>query len=272
VYRWFLSRAMPVHDEHGQVARWFGSSTEVHEQKLAEQALRRSDKLAAMGRLAASVAHEINNPLASVTNALYLARIDESLSETTRGFLDLADQELTRVAQVATQTLRFYKQSTAPAVVDVGQIVEQVVAVYAARLRGLSVEVSREYGEDLMLYCLGDELRQVFANLISNALDAMADGGRLRVRVRRAGRRGMRVLVADTGSGIPAEVVPQIFEPFVSTKADTGTGLGLWVSDGIVRKHGGKIAVRSCTSEGRHGTVFAVFLPADGLKGGERAS
>ena len=272
VYRWFLSRAMPVHDEHGQVARWFGSSTEVHEQKLAEQALRRSDKLAAMGRLAASVAHEINNPLASVTNALYLARIDESLSETTRGFLDLADQELTRVAQVATQTLRFYKQSTAPAVVDVGQIVEQVVAVYAARLRGLSVEVSREYGEDLMLYCLGDELRQVFANLISNALDAMADGGRLRVRVRRAGRRGMRVLVADTGSGIPAEVVPQIFEPFVSTKADTGTGLGLWVSDGIVRKHGGKIAVRSCTSEGRHGTVFAVFLPADGLKGGEGAS
>ena len=272
VYRWFLTRAMPVRDEQGKIARWFGSSTEVHEQKLAEQALRRSDKLAAMGRLAASVAHEINNPLASVTNALYLARIDESLSETTRGFLDLADQELTRVAQVATQTLRFYKQSTAPARVDVGQIVEQVVTVYAARLRGLSVEVTRDYGDDLMLYCFGDELRQVFANLIGNALDAMGNGGRLHVRVRRAGQRGLRVVVADTGSGIPAEMISQIFEPFVSTKADTGTGLGLWVSDGIVRKHGGKITVRSCSGEERHGTVFAVLLPVDGLKGGEAAS
>jgi PAS domain S-box-containing protein len=278
VYRWFLSRAMPVRDELGQVVRWFGSSTEIHEQKLAEQALRRSDKLAAMGRLAASVAHEINNPLTSVTNALYLARIDPTLSETTRGFLELADQELARVAQVATQTLRFYKQSTAPSVTDVSQVLEQVVTIFAARLRSLSVEVTREYGEDCQLHCFGDELRQVFANLIGNALDAMTDGGCLRIRVRRAvswkedGRVGVRVLVGDTGSGIPAEVLHQIFEPFVSTKVDTGTGLGLWVSDGIVRKHGGRIRVRSACGGGRHGTVFSLFFPLDGVEGGERSS
>jgi PAS domain S-box-containing protein len=278
VYRWFLSRAMPVRDEQGQVVRWFGSSTEIHEQKLAEQALRRSDKLAAMGRLAASVAHEINNPLTSVTNALYLARIDPTLSESTRGFLELADQELVRVAQVATQTLRFYKQSTAPAVVDVSQILEQVVQIFAARLRSLSVEVDREYGEDCTLYCFGDELRQVFANLIGNALDAMVGGGRLRIRVHRAvgwkeeGRRGVRVLVGDTGSGIPVEVLHQIFEPFVSTKADTGTGLGLWVSDGIVRKHRGRIRVRSCCEAPRQGTVFSIFLPLDGVESGSPPS
>jgi PAS domain S-box-containing protein len=278
VYRWFLSRAMPVRDEQGQVVRWFGSSTEIHEQKLAEQALRRSDKLAAMGRLAASVAHEINNPLTSVTNALYLARIDPTLSEATRGFLELADQELARVAQVATQTLRFYKQSTAPSVADVSQVLEQVVTIFAARLRSLSVEVTREYGEDCQLHCFGDELRQVFANLIGNALDAMLSGGRLRIRVRRGvswkeeDRRGVRVLVGDTGSGIPAEVLHQIFEPFVSTKLDTGTGLGLWVSDGIVRKHGGRIRVRSACGAGRHGTVFSLFFPLDGVEGGERSS
>jgi len=278
VYRWFLSRAMPVLDERGQVQRWFGSSTEIHEQKLAEQALRRSDKLAAMGRLAASVAHEINNPLTSVTNALYLARIDPTLNESTRGFLELADQELARVAQVATQTLRFYKQSTAPAVVDVSQIVEQVVQVFAARLKSLPVEVIRQYSGDCSLYCFGDELRQVFANLISNAQDAMPEGGRLRLRVRpeasarTGGGCGIRVVVADTGSGIPEDVRLQIFEPFVSTKADTGTGLGLWVSDGIVRKHGGKIRVRSHCGANQHGTVFSIFLPQNGVEGGERPS
>lgn len=280
VYRWFLSRAMPVRDETGKVVRWFGSSTEVHEQKLAEQALRRSDKLAAMGRLAASVAHEINNPLTSVTNALYLARIDETLSETTRGFLELADQELARVAQVATQTLRFYKQSTAPAIADVSQILEQVVQIFAARLRSLPVEVIREYDGDCNLYCFGDELRQVFANLISNAQDAMADGGRLRLRVHpavtvhqegshQAGRRGLRVVVGDTGSGVAEDVRQQIFEPFISTKADTGTGLGLWVSDGLVRKHGGRIRVRSRCEDERHGTVFSIFLPLDGVENAE---
>jgi len=276
VYRWFLSRAMPVQDEHGLVVRWFGSSTEIHDQKLAEQALRRSDKLAAMGRLAASVAHEINNPLTSVTNALYLAQIDETLSASTRGFLELADQELSRVAQVATQTLRFYKQSTAPALVDVSQILEQVVTIFAARLRSLPVEVSREYGQDCTLHCFGDELRQVFANLISNSLDAMNEGGRLRLRVHRAvsgrGESGVRVLVADTGSGISEEVRHQIFEPFVSTKVDTGTGLGLWVSEGIVRKHGGRIRVRSACVGEQHGTVFALFFPLDGVESGELPS
>ena len=210
-----------------------------------------------------------------MTNALYLARIDPTLSEATRGFLELADQELARVAQVATQTLRFYKQSTAPTVVDVSQIVEQVVQIFEARLRSLPVKVIREYSGDCSLYCFGDELRQVFANLISNAQDAMPEGGRLRLRVRpetspqAGGGRGIRVIVADTGLGIPEDVRHQIFEPFVSTKADTGTGLGLWVSDGIVRKHGGKIRVRSHCDGEVHGTVFSMFLPANGVSAGE---
>jgi PAS domain S-box-containing protein len=269
VYRHFLARGVPLKTEAGGVERWIGSSTDIHDQKMAEDALRKSEKLATAGRLAASIAHEINNPLAGVTNALYLALQDESLGEETKGYLRTAEQELLRVSQITTQTLRFHKQSNSAVRVDVCDIVDSVLALFKARLASRRIKVKTECERGAFATCFGDEVRQVVANLVSNALDATSEGV-VRVRVRRTGSwtrglwvEGVKIVIADTGQGIPAVVVDHIFEPFVTTKEATGIGLGLWVSDGIVRKHGGWIRVRSL-SEGRvSGTAFAIFIPTD---------
>jgi signal transduction histidine kinase len=268
-YRYFLARAVAVRNDAGEVERWLGSSTEIHDQKMAEEALRRSEKLAAAGSLAASLAHEINNPLNSVVNMVYLALQDNTLSESTRRLLDGADSELTRVAQFTTQTLRFHKQSNAPTPVDLGEIMESVFAMYAPRLRTSSVHLERDYRTTEKLCCFNSELRQVFANLIGNSLDAIGRDGQIRVRIRASrswleGQPGIRVLVADTGHGIPAALRKRVFEPFMSTKEVTGMGLGLWVTDGIIKKHKGRIALRSSTDPLRHGTVFSMFFPLDG--------
>jgi len=268
-YRSFLVRGVALRNEAGEIERWLGSATDIHDQKLAEEALRRTEKLAAAGRLAATIAHEINNPLAAVTNALYLALMDEGLSAATRSYLTMAEQELARAAHVTAQTLQFHRQNSTPAEADLGEVMESAVALFGTRFRSSGIVVEREYEARTRLHCCGDELRQVFANLLSNALDAMRQGGRLRVRVREGrswdegGKAGLRVTVADTGSGIPAEVRARVFEPFLSTKEATGTGLGLWVSENIVRKHQGRIRLRS--QMGR-GTVFGVFLPGDGME------
>jgi signal transduction histidine kinase len=267
VYRYFLARSTPIRGADGKIERWMGTATDVHEQRLAEEALRRTEKLAATGRLAASIAHEINNPLAAVMNSLYLA-LQMEMSEPARAYMQIAEQELARVAQVTTQTLRFHRQATAAAPTELSEIMDSAIALYASRFRSQGVAVEREYRSRERLLCYADELRQVFANLLANSLDATRRGGRVVTRVRDSRdwtdssneRRGVRVTLADTGHGIALEVRRQMFEPFVSTKQDTGTGLGLWVSDGIVRKHGGRIAVRSRTQP-PSGTMLMLFLP-----------
>ena len=271
-YRSFLVHAIAMRNHAGEIERWLGSATDIHDQKLAEETLRRTEKLASAGRLAASIAHEINNPLEAVTNSLYLAMTDSTIQPETRTYLKMAEQELARVAQVATQTLRFHRQAAAASRVDVGEIMDSAYALYASRMKGWSIVLVREYAAGHMLVCRGDELRQVFSNLLSNALDAMRGSGRLRIRIRSAHRwsgegcAGLRVTIADTGDGIPVALRKKIFEPFISTKEATGTGLGLWVSDGIVQKHKGQIALRSRTGEVGHGTVFALFFPIDGIE------
>jgi PAS domain S-box-containing protein len=240
-------------------------------QKQSEEALRRTEKLAVTGRLAASIAHEINNPLEAVTNSLYLALQDAALSNETRLYLKMADQELTRVAQLTTQTLRFHRQSVAAEEADLSELMDSAYELFTSRFEACGIKIQREYRPGMMLFCRGDELRQVFANLLSNALDAMRHGGTLRIRIRtghswgRDASIGVRVVVCDSGSGIPVELRKKIFEPFVSTKADTGTGLGLWVSEGIVKKHRGRISLYSDTSATHHGTVFSIFFPLDGI-------
>jgi PAS domain S-box-containing protein len=271
MYRSFLVRANPVRNHSGEIERWLGSATDIHDQKLADEALRRTEKLAATGRLAASIAHEINNPLEAVTNALYLALMDTSLPHDTRTYLKMAEQELARVAQVTTQTLRFHRQSAAAAQVDLTEVMDSAFSLFASRFEACHIEVLRDYTPGQLLYCRADELRQVFANFISNALDATRQGGRVRIRIHPymdcgpAASPGIRVTIADTGCGIPAHLRKSIFEPFISTKEATGTGLGLWVSDGIVQKHKGRITLRSRTEAPNQGTVFSLFFPLDGI-------
>src|SRR4051812_6716137 len=234
--------------------------------KQAQEALRKSEKLAVAGRLAASIAHEINNPLAAVTNLLYLIRHSDTLPEAL-GYLGTAEQELSRVTEIVTQTLKFYRQPSHPSLLDVNEVLDSLLLLFHPRFVGANIKVKKEFEEVGPIMGLGGELRQVFANLITNALDAMRDGGTLTIRVRHAReltnglRPGVRISIADTGSGVPREIRSRIFEPFVSTKSNTGTGLGLWVTSEIVQKHSGSIRMKSRTA-GHSGTVFSVFIPS----------
>lgn len=273
MYRHFLARGVPLKNAEGKIELWIGSSTDIHDQKLAEDALRRSEKLATAGRLAASIAHEINNPLAGVTNALYLALLDDSLTAVTKDYLQTAEQELKRVAQITTQTLRFHKQSILPVPTELCDIVDSVLGLFQQRLTARNIRVKMECERGSVVTCFGDEMRQVIANLVSNAVDAMPQGGTLRLRVKKTRSLardrgdGVKIVVADSGYGIPPEVLGHIFEPFVSTKDATGMGLGLWVSEEIVRKHRGTISVRSRTDAQASGSVFAVFIPSTAIAG-----
>jgi PAS domain S-box-containing protein len=268
VFRRFLARAVPIRTDGAKIERWIGSLTDITDQKLAEDALRKSEKLATAGRLAASIAHEINNPLESITNSLYLALQDESLTADTRSYLQTAEEELRRVAHITTQTLRFHKQSNLPAPTDICDIMDSVLALFRQRLASKNIRVNAECDRGAVATCLGGEMRQVIANIVSNAMDSMPHGGSLRVRVKRSRSwakerpESVKIVVADSGHGISPAVMERIFEPFVSTKEATGIGLGLWVSDGIVRKHGGTIRVRSRTKAEPTGTVFTVFIPS----------
>ncbi len=269
--RAWLCNFYPVRTNASEV-RWVGVTVvEITERLRSEEAMRRSEKLAAAGRLAASIAHEINNPLESVTNLLYLLQNHASLDAEAQGYTRLAQQELARVAEITQQTLRFYRQSTVPLDISVGDILKSVLVLHQGRLQAARVEVRRRADQDVKLFAFAGELRQLFANLIGNAVDAMPRGGRLHVRVRPAlkdGQRGVCVTVADTGVGMTEAVRRRIFEPFFTTKEATGTGLGLWVSDEILKKHRGTIVVRSRVAGPLHasaGTVFRVFFPLDGV-------
>ncbi len=236
-------------------------------QKKSEEMLRRTEKLAVAGRLAASIAHEINNPLEAITNCLYLVA-KTNLPEDARGFLELAQRELDRVAQITVQTLRFYRRSTQTTHTDLHELLETVLALLDSRLRRMQIEVVRQFGEIPLMLVHDGEIRQVFVNLIGNAIDALGEGGRLTLRTGvgrhgASGRAGVRVTVADDGTGMSGATLKRIFEPFYSTKGITGTGLGLWVSREIVDKHQGTLRVRSRerVDGGPGGTVFSLFLP-----------
>lgn len=253
----------PLRNAKGEVVGGSAIARDITAQKLSEEALRRSEKLATAGRLAASVAHEINNPLEAVLNLLYLARNDSGRAEQ---YLTMAEQEVARVASLAQQTLGFVRDSNTPGPVNPATIADEVLLLYSRKLEGKKIRVSRRY-TNCQIVAYSGELRQLFSNLLVNAVDAMHEGGEVQIRVEAAhewrnGEAGVRIVVADNGSGIPRESLGKIFEPFYSTKKDTGTGLGLWVSSGIVKKHGGAIHVRSRVDGERSGTVFSVFLPS----------
>jgi signal transduction histidine kinase len=267
----WLASAYPVRTTAHQM-RWVGVIVlDASERKRNEEALRKTEKLAATGRLAASIAHEINNPLEAITNLLFLLRSYCGLQDPALNYVVMAEHEATRISEITQQTLRFYRQSTLPGRVRMGELLDSVLGLYPARINSLKLHVERRYNADLDIFCYSGELRQVFANLVGNAIDASGAQGRLLIRARPSrnwkdpAQRGIRFVVADNGSGMDRAVRERIFEAFFTTKEITGTGLGLWVSQEIIEKHRGIIHVRSRTnSAGRpSGTVFQIFIPDD---------
>ena len=241
--------------------------TDLTEQKQAEAALVQSEKLAAVGRLAASISHEINNPLEAVINLLYLLGQQELTAEA-RTYLSLANRELARVTQIAGQTLRFHRQATKARPVTPEELLESVVALYQGRLLNSRVALRFQHRGADAVTCYEGDIRQVLNNLVSNAIDAMRSGGSLTIRTSNArlwreSTPGIRITIADTGHGMNEETSRHIFEAFYTTKGINGTGLGLWISRGIVEKHHGLLQVCSTTRVGRCGTVFSLFLPRE---------
>jgi two-component system, NtrC family, sensor kinase len=244
-------------------------------QMQAEEALRQAEKLAAMGRVAGIIAHEINNPLEAITNAFYLLRNHQSLDEEARYYASLAEQELQRASHITRQTLSFYRDSKQPITVSIPDLLDNVVELQQRPINLSHITLQKKYSSPGVVRGFPGELRQVFLNLISNAIQAMPAGGTLRLRVADATdpatqRRGIVVTVTDTGGGIRPEDAQRLFQPFFTTKSAKGTGLGLWISKGIVQKYEGRIAFRSFRSAAGVCTCFRVFLPVTGeLAAGE---
>ena len=263
---WILASGRAHRDAEGMNIRMIGVTIDVTERRQAEAALLQNEKLAAVGRLAATIAHEINNPLESVTNLLYLSRMAKNLPDI-YAHLDLAERELSRVSVITTQTLRFHKQSTRMRPVTVDELFESVLLVYQGRLANDHVLLRERRRETKPILCFDGEIRQVLNNLVGNALDALESvGGSLFLRSRegtewKTGRKGIVVTIADTGGGIPRKALHRIFDPFFTTKGASGTGLGLWVSKEIVDRHEGVLRVRSQPQPGSSWTVFTLFLP-----------
>ena len=263
---WVSLAAAPIVNAQGKVTGGVVSIADIDQQKRSEAALIQNEKLAAVGRLAASISHEINNPLEAVINLVYLARTDESLPPETKAILSLADQELGRVAQIVSHTLRFHRQSTNPRAISTAELLEPTLGLYSGRLHNSGVRLELDDQSSAVITCFEGEIRQVLNNLIGNAIDAMKLGGRLRVRTRdsrsrKSGAPGVRISIADTGHGMPPGVAQKIFDAFYTTKGINGTGLGLWISKGIVDKHCGELKVRSCSGSRASGTTFMIFLP-----------
>ncbi|HTW60798.1 MAG TPA: ATP-binding protein [Terracidiphilus sp.] len=236
----------------------------------AEEALRETEKLAAMGRVAGIIAHEVNNPLAAITNIFYLLRNHPSLDEEARRCADLAEQELQRVSHITRQTLSFYRESKQPIAVMVPELLDEVLALQERTLQANRIALRKQYLATCTVQGFPVELRQVFLNLIGNAIQAMPDGGVLGVSVREATdwtrqRRGTAISIVDTGAGIRPEDLRRLFQPFFSTKAAKGTGLGLWISKGIIQKYDGRITCRSLRSGLYCATCFRIFLPVSGV-------
>jgi PAS domain S-box-containing protein len=243
-----------------------GTIQNITSRKNQEAALRQSEKLAATGRLAATIAHEINNPLEAVTNLIYLSRTDPDVPVPVQQLLETADTELARVAQIAQQTLGFYRDTTRPAAINLNDVLQSVVDLFARKMTSHKIDCKLDLEEGLTMYGLQGEMRQVFSNLVVNAIDAFTSESksgclRIRGRHRRGDPHGVSILISDDGTGIPSHVRDRIFSPFFTTKQSVGTGLGLWVTRGFVEKHGGHIHFRTST-DSPSGTTFRVYLPA----------
>ena len=229
----------------------------------SEEALRRTEKLAVAGRLAASLAHEINNPLTSVTNLLFLVRSARDLKEA-QHWATLAEDELRRVTEISNHTLRFHRSSRGPERVDVCSLLDSAVVLFRAKLRNQKIDANIACDKEVHVFCALGEIRQVLVNLIANAVDAMPSGGKLLLRGTKVlhpktSTQGVRISVVDHGTGISRTTRHKLFEPFFTTKGNTGTGLGLWLTKDIIDRHHGLIQVRN--HHHPRGAVFSIWIP-----------
>lgn len=261
--------AAPVRDQTGETVGIVMVFRDITLERRTQEALLANEKLAVAGRLAATIAHEIHNPLDSVSNLLYLMR-NGVTEEESKQFIDMAERELARVTHISRAMLGLYRESKAPVTIDLKEMLEEVLLLMEHRFNDLGVRVHSDIPRSIKVDAFPAELRQVFTNLITNAAEAAGSGGEVRVSAsplsagfNNAGHKmppGALIIIADNGSGISNEVRPHLFQPFFTTKGERGTGLGLWVSQGIINKHGGTIDIASDTGEAAHGTVVSVFL------------
>jgi PAS domain S-box-containing protein len=264
--RWLESQGKCLTDAEGRITRVVGVLADVTPRLLAEEAMLRAEKLAVAGRLAASVAHEINNPLEAVSNLLFLITLTDKM-ESAQEHAQTALDQLMRVSQITQQTLKFHRQSGAPSMTRLSEVVENVRVLFQPRLVASEIEVDVRSKGEIDITCMPGEAQQIFANLIGNAIEAMPRGGHLTVRLRpsvdwRDGKTpGMRVTFVDSGMGVDRPTLRRIFEPFFTTKIETGTGLGLWVVAQLVDRHRGQVRVWSRQRAEASGTTFSVFLP-----------
>jgi PAS domain S-box-containing protein len=259
----------PIRDQKGETIGIVLVFRDITMERKTQDALIANEKLAVAGRLAATIAHEIHNPLDSVSNLLYLMRNGASPEEASQ-FMDMAEHELTRVTQISRAMLGLYRESKAPVDVDLKEMLQEILLLLERRLIDLGITVSTDMPKSVSIAGFPAELRQVFTNLITNAAEAAGQGGEVKVSITpqtaspdATGQKvqaGATVTVADNGPGISEEVQSHLFQPFFTTKGEHGTGLGLWVSRGIINKHGGAISLESDISEAVHGTVVSVFL------------
>ena len=274
---WLSERGDLYHDRDNK-AHCMGVAMDITERKRNEEVLRRAEKLAAVGQLGATIAHELNNPLEAVTNLAYLIRKNKSLDEKAQRQIEVLDQELARMADMTRRTLGFYRDTSSAAPVLPTEIMDEVLSLYARRLQSKSVELKKEYETTAEVMAFVGEIRKVFSNLIANSIDAIGNRGQITIRIRNSQDwrnldvQGVRITVADSGSGISPVNKPKIFEPLYTTKTETGTGLGLWLSKDIVQSHRGSISVRSGGWPGPNcKTAFSVFLPVGTPARSERA-
>ena len=258
----------PIRNGGGKVVGASKIARDISDRKRAEEVLQRAEKLAATGQVAASIAHEINNPMQALTNLMALIAYKSKTNPEIHNLVGLAEAELSRMAHISRQMLSFYRDTSTPVELNLRDAIEDALEPMALKLRGLRIQVDRRYEYEQPVRAFPVEMRQVFSNLLSNAAEAVGHDGTISIRVRagrewRNGRHGVRVSIADSGAGIPTKLRRRLFEPFFTTKSDKGTGLGLWVVGGIVARHQGSIRFRSCTRPGRSGTIFSIFLPTE---------
>jgi PAS domain S-box-containing protein len=256
----------PIRDKDGQITGVVLVFHDISEKRRAERAVRESERLAMTGRMASTLAHEIHNPLDTVGNLLYLIDQNPGMPEQARELAILASEELARVTQMTRHMLSFQREAKSPAPIKIGEVLDNVIALYEQKIKAAGIKIEKQVEFEEEFIGLPGEMRQVFANLMSNAIEALGKNGKIRLHAYagtdwRQWRRGLRVSVADNGPGIPAAIRNKIFDPFFTTKGEAGTGLGLWITSGIVENNDGMLRLRTVTKDGRSGTCFSVFFP-----------